>query len=211
MVGPSIRRFVRQHLLWIGFLTVLVPLVLLVSLQYGWLVKLEKASAIAEKASLNNYLKAVSNSVEHFYYKQAVNSLNIPDDLFRYKKASKIEYYFKKKNVDGAKSLFVVWYTRDNFGKLMTYDPATQSIDRPADDAVERAIQVALAPWRTLAQEDALLQSHALTVDERDPQNRIILNPITEDECRLVGVAGMIVDEDYFKDEVLPDEPRGIS
>jgi hypothetical protein len=44
----------------------------------------------------------------------------------------------------------------------------------------------------------------ALRVDERDPNYRIILNPIVDDQHRLVGVAGMILEEDYFRKTVLP-------
>src|SRR5262249_9976200 len=36
------------------------------------------------------------------------------------------------------------------------------------------------------------------------PQNRIILNPITDDASRIVGIAGMILDDDVFRKELLP-------
>ena len=39
---------------------------------------------------------------------------------------------------------------------------------------------------------------------ERDPDNRVILNPITDENWKLVGLAGLIVDQDYFEGEVLP-------
>jgi signal transduction histidine kinase len=41
-------------------------------------------------------------------------------------------------------------------------------------------------------------------VDERDHANRIILNPITDETSHVVGVAGMILDEDFLRTEILP-------
>ena len=41
-------------------------------------------------------------------------------------------------------------------------------------------------------------------VDERNPDYRMILNPIYDDTSRLVGVAGMMLDEDYFRKQLLP-------
>jgi two-component system phosphate regulon sensor histidine kinase PhoR len=48
----------------------------------------------------------------------------------------------------------------------------------------------------------------SLAIDERDPENRIVLNPITEaidaDTARIVGLAGMVIDPEYFRDKLLP-------
>jgi signal transduction histidine kinase len=67
-----------------------------------------------------------------------------------------------------------------------------------------RAIDVALSPWQVLLRKSERLSSHAMTVDEKDPENRIILNPLSDDHCTLVGVAGMIVDNRFFEKHVLP-------
>ncbi len=63
---------------------------------------------------------------------------------------------------------------------------------------------VATSPWRTLAHKGGTLEAVSLVVDQRDPAVRMILNPITDDASRVVGIAGMILDEDYFRTEVLP-------
>jgi signal transduction histidine kinase len=199
-----VRGFFKRHILWVGFVLVAIPLGVLLSLQYGWLVSLQRTSAIAEKATLDNYLEAVSNDVEHFYYKQAWRALNIPEDLLLYKPLDKVKYHFKKKSVKGAKYLFAVKYTADEWAKLAIYDPRTESLDTEPPTSVQRAIHVSLAPWKTLAHSGASLQSHDLTVDERDPDNRIILKPISQDESKIIGVAGMIVDNDFFKEKILP-------
>jgi signal transduction histidine kinase len=84
------------------------------------------------------------------------------------------------------------------------FDPQHQRLAPPEDPATLRAIYVALAPWRTLLKKEHRLTAHALAVDERDPDNRIILNPISDDSCTAIGVAGMVVDDAYFGEHVLP-------
>ena len=50
--------FLKRHTLWAGFVAVLMPLLVLLGLQFVWLARLERVSALAQKAALNNYLFA---------------------------------------------------------------------------------------------------------------------------------------------------------
>jgi signal transduction histidine kinase len=208
MNGLVKEHFVRRRVLWIGFLAVLLPLTVLLVLQYRWLVRLEKTSAYAEKAWLKNYLEAVSEKVEYTYRKQAERGLNIPIALLAHENPEKLSYYMKKKHGEGAKYLFVLYDPPGAERKptIAYYDPVTDSMGPPADHETMQAIWVALAPWTTMLKKGAPLSSHALAIDERDPNNRIILNPLSDDSesCTMNGVAGMVVDNDYFEKEVLP-------
>jgi signal transduction histidine kinase len=200
-----VRRFLKRHILWFGFLAVALPLGILVSLQYGWLTSLEKTSAIAETAALDNYLDAVVQDVEYFYWKQAERALNIPGFYIREKPLEDAIRYFKKKDPQGGKYLFIVKYTKgDSWGDRRVYNPRTRRLEEPEDVRTDQAIYVALAPWKTLAHEEVQLQFHEFRVDETDPLNRIILKPITNDADKIIGVAGMVVDNDFFREEVLP-------
>ena len=58
-----------RRILWAGLAAVLLPLGILLALQYWWLSELEHNSAIARKAALNNYLEAPTKEVHYFYYK----------------------------------------------------------------------------------------------------------------------------------------------
>ncbi|HXV76519.1 MAG TPA: HAMP domain-containing sensor histidine kinase [Candidatus Polarisedimenticolaceae bacterium] len=196
----------KRRVLWIGFFAVLVPLAVLLAMQYGWLTRLEKTSAIAEKAWLNNYLEAVSSKVEYFYRKQAERALNVPESLLAYQKPEKIGRFFEKKQVEGAKYLFVYYDPPDSDGDpfMAFYDPVNGSVEQPADHRMLRAITVALSPWTMLLSKSESLSSHALSVDEKDPENRIILNPLSDDSCTIIGIAGMIVDNGHFEQRVLP-------
>jgi signal transduction histidine kinase len=84
------------------------------------------------------------------------------------------------------------------------YDPSCACWGEPAPHQV-RAAHVAAAPWVMLAEQRTILESSGLNVDERDPRTRMILNPILDGGRRVVGIAGMILDPDHFREHVLPD------
>ena len=48
------------------------------------------------------------------------------------------------------------------------------------------------------------LQSHGIKVAEQDPENRILFSPVTDDDGKLLGVLGMIADNEFFASAVLP-------
>jgi signal transduction histidine kinase len=194
----------KRRMLWVGFLAVCVPLGILLGLQYRWLVSLQHTSAIAEKAWLNNYLVAVGSEVEYFYRKQAERSLNIPTNVFAGAPPEKVAHYFKKKDVKGAKYLFAAKFPGGKMQWLYGYDPVAGKFGKPMDPDAYRAITVALSPWKTLAMKDGDVSSDHLVVEEKDPENRIILMPIIDESAGFLGVAGMVVDGAYFKEVVLP-------
>jgi signal transduction histidine kinase len=201
-----LKALLRRNMLLAGFLAVALPLVVLLTMQYRWLTRLAKASAKAENAYLENYLEAVSGDVEIFYRTQAERTLNPSALLVRRGDPDEAAAYFRKKKPQGAKYLFVAMYTeQEDWGKLLAYDPRSDLAGPPTDQAIYGAISVALAPWKTLAHKKAVLQSHELSVAEMDPENRIILNPISDTQCRIIGVAGMVIDNTYFTERILPE------
>lgn len=198
-----IKRFVKRHALWVGFIAVVLPLVVLLSLQYRWLVELEQKSAVAEKAYLQNYLEGVSSRIEYFYRRQAEHALNLPGSLFSMCSPDKVAHYLVKRKPEGAKSLFVANLINKEWGGVLVYDPHLEQFVDPTDTEFQ-AIFVALAPWKTLAHKGVELRSHGISVEEKDTGNRIILNPITDDSDKVVGLVGMIVDPVHFRNVVLP-------
>ncbi len=205
--GSELRAVERNVLggprvLWAGVVAVLLPLAILLGLQYWWLADLERNSAIARKAALDNYLGAISKEVRYFYYKISERALNLPPEALGPKNIKKAGGYFKKKEIFGAKRLFVVSYlTRDS---TYFYNPVDHSMEVPdfSDETV--AVWAAAAPWSYLRKKGSKIDTTNLSVDQRDPDNRIILNPIVDDNWKLIGLAGLIVDEEFFRDELLP-------
>ncbi len=197
-------RFLRKHILWVGFAAVLLPLGLLLGLQYRWLVDLEEKTAVAEQAYLWNYLEGFSGKVENFYRAQAERSLNLPPYVFTESDPELVAHAFKKKKPEGAKLLFAVNFAHEGWGGILVFDPVTELFGNPADVSMARAIGMALAPWRAASEKGSPIQSHRLVVEEQDPANRVLLNPVTDDGSVVLGVAGMIIDSDFFAREVLP-------
>jgi signal transduction histidine kinase len=203
-----VKSFLKRHPLWVGFAAAVIPLILLIVLQYLWLAKLQETSAIAQKAYLSHYLEAVATRVDYFYRSSAERSLNVPDEMFWDLNRDEMAKHFKKKPIKGAREVFVLYFREDGLAKLLFYDRFLRTMVPKKDSHDLRAILAATAPLTVLRYERSQLDSAALSVHEQDPHSRIIINPILDEHSFLVGVAGMVVDEDYFTDVVLPNEVK---
>jgi len=199
-----IQSFLKHHLLWAGLIAVLVPLAVLLALQYSWLSELERKSAIAHDASLKNYLEAAASAVEYFYRLGAERALDLPSSIFTENQLEKAAYLFEQRRMKGARRFFVYSFVKDDWGKLYFYEPSIPSMEPPSSLEESRAVYVSAAPWERLSKKAASLPTAELAVDERDRDNRIILKPIVDSSSQIVGLAGMIVDEEYFLQEIAP-------
>ncbi len=194
--------FLKRHVLWVGFVAVLVPLALLLAVQYWWLVNLQQTSAIARQATLDNFLEAVATHIEFHYKKTAERALNVPAFVFTENKIHKAAYHFKMKSPEGVRSVFVHSFMPGSGHGTYFFD-CREGMVEDAPLPIWRAVKVASAPWRIAALNDEAVDTVALSVDEMDPENRIILNPITDESSHLVGLAGMVIDSRYFEEKLL--------
>jgi signal transduction histidine kinase len=200
----SLTAFLKKHTLWVGFLAVLAPLLVMLGLQFVWLARLKQVSALAEKAAHTNYLEAIGTEVQFSYRSTAERALNVPASLFKQGRLDELAVFWEKKPVEGVRRLFLVDFSRDRFGNYYVFDKERAELDPyPASDEA-LAVIVACTPLQILSYRGGVAPSPALRVDERNPEYRIILNPITDDASRVVGVAGMILDDDFFRNERLP-------
>ena len=196
--------FLRSHPLLLGFAVAVVPLVLMLSMQYVWLSRLERATAIAHDAVLRNHLEAVGTEVEYFYRSTAERLLNVPASLFTDGDIASIGEHWKNKPHEGARRLLVVDYTRVPTGNFYIYDSVQHALTSTSASDESLAIVLAALPWQMRAYGDNSPQLAGLQVNERNPGHRIILSPINNDGGETVGIAGMIVDREYFQTELLP-------
>jgi len=192
----------RRHTLWVGFVAVLVPLLILLGLQYRWISRLGENDEIVHKANLKNFLDAISDNVAMYYQTNAERLLDLPASIFTQNELARAAYQFKKKGTEGVKHLFVMSFLNDD-GPLY-FEPTCASFTPTKWSPEERSIWMAVSPWKMLWHKDGTVERVRLTVEEKDPDNRILLYPITDDSMRLVGLAGMVLDESYFRDQVLP-------
>jgi len=174
---------IRRRTLRIGIVGALLPLVVLLGLQTWWLFKLERTSILAGRAAL---------------------TLDISPSSFAKGQLDRAAAHFRRTEIPGAKRLFVVRFTHDAWGKILFYAPESQSMFVPEPSDETRAITVACAPWKLMHSKAIEVDSARMAIEERDPGNRIVLNPITAETSRLVGVAGMILDVDYITRRQIP-------
>jgi signal transduction histidine kinase len=187
----------------IGFLAAVVPLVVLLTLQYRWLLDLQKTSRISREAALENYVEAIVKEVHYFYVNQAERALNLPAELFTKEAIQKAGYHFKKKHPKGAKDLFVVSFLFK--GGTLFYDPETHAmVEREWKKGESLAAWAVSYQWQMMQKRGGKIESPGVSVSELDPGSRIIVNPITDENSQLVGLAGMFVDQEFFECQLLP-------
>jgi len=201
----KIRALSKRYNRWIGVVAVLLPLAILLGLQYRWLRELDHFSERAHKAQVASLLEAVSKNVE-YAYADAGQILDLQPTIFTQHQLDRAAHLFKKKGVVGVTSLFVM-SLRDEKEPLF-FTPSYTTFSLPDDSPEARAVSVAVAPWKALNHRDGVLEHVRLFVEEKDPSFRILLYPITDDSSRLVGLAGMILDQRYFREKVLPKAIR---
>ncbi len=194
----------RRRTLWWSALAVFVPLAVMLGLQYRWLADLEAASALAWRAARQSFLEVVAGKVEGFYRGQLDNVLNLPAVVALPAYREKAERVFAKKPVPAAKRLFLVSFTEPK-ARIEFFDPASQKLVPASEGPEFRAIWHAASPWIAVAYKGAAMDLSRSRVDERDPQHRILLRPLVDDGEKLVGLTGMILDEDHFRATLLPE------
>jgi signal transduction histidine kinase len=193
----------KYRLLRIGLVAVLVPLAVLLVLQFRWLIELQRNSTIARRASLENYLGAVANETAYFYTSAADRLLNLPVDAYTEETIEAAARFFDSRDLSGFQRVFVVTY--QPIPRLFIYEPTSRTMVEAQDSTPEsRAIWVATSPWGTLHKTLGEVTTSGLAADEHDPNHRIILNPITDENRFLVAITGLIIDRRHFVDETLP-------
>jgi signal transduction histidine kinase len=196
------QKFLRNHILLVGLATVLVPLLSLLALQYWSLSELEETSTVADVVWRKNYLMDVSKELKFFYRNNAEKVLNIPASSIENGVSPEV-FPFGKCSVDGAKRLFIATFDGKGGAQIFFYDPYDQSrtVNPPADEV--RTANMLVAPLRIL-NEEGKATSGALTIEERDPENRVVFKPIIDNHARVIGAAGMIIDKELFAKIYLP-------
>jgi signal transduction histidine kinase len=199
------RRNGKRRALWGAFLGVVALLLVLLALQYRWLSDLEHTSKVARHAAYEHDLARIAREVRFVYSNAAERSLNLPAALLEPRYHHKLGKYFEKRSSDGIQRLFVVHFAADPPHQLLLFDPGSGAVSAPEEFTPEvRAIYMAAAPWSVLSKKGGAVDEAAFVVEERDPDHRMILKPITDEGSQVVGLAGMIVDRGYFLGEVLP-------
>lgn len=159
---------------------------------------------MAENVWMKNYLADVSKEVKYFYRSNAEQALTTSASAIAGNERPNGKNLFGKCNVEGAKLLFVASIRGDDPTNVYFYDPSDIDKQITPSSAELRAVNLAMAPLRLLSQEEVPKDSPELMVDEYDSENRVIFKPIRNEERKVVGVSGLIIDSTYFRNVFLP-------
>ena len=193
-----------RRVLWLSSLVILVPLATLLWLQYRWLNELEEASAIARETALHNQLTVVAKEVKLRYLAAAERSLNVSSSILEPKYRRKWPKIFAKRQDPIVRRFFVADFTAPSREVLSFYDPLKKEIFTPEWSPESSAVHMAIAPWHIVYKNESKVEQ-TFIVEEKEPTQRMILQPVTDEESRLLGMVGMILDEQHLLDEVLPE------
>jgi signal transduction histidine kinase len=187
------RRFFHRSLLWL-LPAVLIPLVGLATLQYGFLRQMEQKEASAQRNWLRNSLEKVTEEIESQYRVSTARALTIDPPLLA--DVNRLGDHFAQNRVPGGRTFFAVRFNR-HMNEAGYWDASGR--EKIPTEAELEAVKMSTVAWHFVYRNERLVQQPALQVDERDPTHRVILRPITDPSMHLVGVTGVVLDEGVSK------------
>ncbi len=218
-----LKEILRRHALAAGLAAVAIPLLVHLWLQYQSLSELEATLPVARRAYMRHYLSEVLDRVITVYEQKAEETLNVPHTAFRHQypnpefdyasamDAEQISDHFQKHQFNGARLLFtgiVSGPESPNIAILKFYDPISGSFYYEASPREFNTAHAAAANWIFMTLLEAIPKTVRLTADERDSKNRVIVKPIVDEKSRVVGVAGMFLNERVFINDYLAPAVR---
>jgi signal transduction histidine kinase len=204
-----------------GTLAVAVPLVFIVYWQYRSLKSLEKTLPTYRKEAMRDYLKSVTATVVDFYFDNAKDALSVPPEAITHRVGGQIQVkdgnalvaalqpvgaHFAGKNIPGMRRFFIVVDTLQNgteHGAVLFYNPATRAMQLEPEASELQAINVACAAYLIYIRGGTQVLSMPMGND-RNPWHPLIVKPVVDASEKIIAVAGLTVDEEYFLKEVLP-------
>src|SRR5947209_4248845 len=148
----KLRAFFKRHILLVGLIAVVVPLLSIIGLQYLSLRKLEKTSIVAGNVGMKNYLGGVSSEVKMFYKSNAEQALAVPAYSVEGANLCDLKEHFPVCKVEGAKRLFIAAFEQGGEQQTLFFDTRDSSVRVEDVAAAEaRAVQFATTPLRLMA------------------------------------------------------------
>ena len=220
--------FLKQHLLWVGFFVVMLPLLVLLLLQYRSLTALEAALPARRKEEMKNFLQAINSEVDRYYRSEAKRALALPANIISNRVNGHVVVtgpltdatalspvaaaagHFRAQNFPGTKSFFFalkLLCEGRSFCSIFFYDAARGAIKRDANSPLWIASQQAAAAYCTKV---ALRTSEppAVVGGNVQPDYHFLLKPLADEDGKLIGVVGAELDQQYFRETLLPQAIR---
>jgi signal transduction histidine kinase len=210
----------RRHALTVGLIAVAIPLSAHLWLQYQSLSELKVTLPEARRFFMRGYISDVLDNVISHYKQKVDETLNVPHTAFRHKypdpdfhidnamDAEQIAAHFQSHPFKGARLFFTGVLSGEEaptYATVKFYDPIKSTFYYIANHDEWSAAHMAASSWVSATLVQAIPKTVRLTVDERDPKNRVIVKPIIDEQSRVVGVAGMfLIDNVFINDYLAP-------
>lgn len=188
----------------LGFVAAVVPLIVILALQFVWLRELDRASLASHRAALKSWVETVGTEVEHFYRSTGERLLNVPAALFEKGDVTRIAEYWSSRSREGVRRLFVVDFSMQPTGNFYVYVPEQKAMVSSEASDESLAIVLATLPWHRWGRVAARPDTFMLQANESDPDHRIILRPVLGETGQVIGVVGLVVEPNYLREQLLP-------
>ncbi len=196
----------RRVILWGGFAAATAAALALLVLQYRWQGELESSTALARRAVLNKVLDVASREAFADLKTSAEPVFGVTHADLSDEGLGRLGARLNAGRSEGARRLFVYSFRAKH--PLYVFDRERRTLEIPDYSDETLAIWSAAAPWSVLAKKAAAAGGDRLHSDERDPRHRILLRVVPDADHRIVGLAGVVIDDTWFAKQALPRSIR---
>ncbi len=220
MYFRKINNFLKQQWLWVAAVTISLPLLIILIVQYQSLRKLEQTLPAYRRESLHECLSTVVREVEKVYSDNTARVLAVSADSIAGQESGVIESnsertrvlarlaeHFRRQEFRGAKRFFVALATElegTSRNEVLFYNPVSQDMEIDPQAPELRPINVACAPYMIYIRSRSVVQPSPVGID-RDSDHPLIVKPLLDEEQRIVAIVGLTLDQEWFRNEVLPN------
>lgn len=212
----------RRRILWIALAVVVLPLVVLLSLQYRLLVDLQRNTAVAHRVALEMRLDLLARQVALHFSTTGERMLRVPPWTFTPQCDCFDRFVFDHfppavqtpgqpigaassvtASEPGVRYFFLVPLVGPFQGRVHAYD--VQQGVRIDDGSIPPSTRLVLSYSQMRAQKmPASIDPKDVVADESDPSHPLLLNFVADEQSQLVGIAAVVVDLNFFARKTLP-------
>lgn len=190
--SSAMRHLFRRSILWL-LPVVIVPIGALAVMQYRMMRSLEQKTASAQRNVMRSSLEEATFGLENRMRDEAKKALTISEAQLA--NVFTLGDHFRAHPVTAARTFFAIRFT-PKMAEVGYFD-ATGKEKLPSEHEIE-AVKMAAVSWHVANKMERVAQPQLL-VDERDPENRIILRPVLDPSMHVVGVMGVVLDQAIAK------------
>jgi signal transduction histidine kinase len=184
-------RIFRRSIFWL-VPVIVIPLAALLVIQYRFLRTLETKTISAERSWLRDSGERIADDIDQYYRSAALRALTIERNCLC--QTAILSAHFATTPVPGVRTFFVVHF--DGQHAYYSYFTPAGVEKKLADDSDEvQAVKLSSVAWHVAHKMKRAIPHPPLTVDERDDRNRIVMRPVVDGTEHVLGVAGLIFDE----------------